>query len=122
MVDSEAAARARGISTGDIQGVGIVVGDGSSASVGWPQPQAQPELATLLDEFLDLLKCYQGSIEDVSSVRDSAIAVKSEIAEPSPKWGVVRGLLRGITASVARVDALTEAINNIQILVAHSFK
>jgi hypothetical protein len=122
MIDSEEAAQASGISTGHIQGVGIVVGHGSSASVGWPQPQAQLDLVTLLVEFLDLLKRHEESIEDASSVRESAIAVKSEAEKPSPKWGVVRGLLRGIAASVARVDALTEAVNNIQILVTHSFK
>lgn len=122
MVESEDAALASGISTGDIQGVGIVVGHGSSASVAWPQPQAQLELVTLLDKFLDELERYEGSISDASGVRESAIEVKSEIGKPSPKWGLVRGLLRGISASVKNVDSLLEAVKNIQALVSHGFK
>jgi hypothetical protein len=122
MIESEDGARSAGISTGDIRGVGIVVGHGSSASVAPAQPQAQLELVAMLDKFLDLLERCEASISDASSVRESAIEVKSEIGKPSPKWGLVRVLLRGISASVASVDSLVETVNNIQVLVSHSFK
>src|SRR4249919_319180 len=103
---------APGIKVGDVQGTGIVIGHGSSASVN--QPSAQRDAAALLDEFIQLLERHQSSVADAAGVHESAVAAKAELAEPSPRWGVVRGLLRGIAAGVAGVSALADAVNSIQ--------
>jgi len=110
------------ISTGDIKGVGIAVGPGSSASVKLSQPAMPADLTTELDKFIRLLERYQNEMPDAPSVRESAMEVQSEIGRPSPRWAIVRTLVAGIKASVANVAALTEAINNIQILVGHTAK
>jgi hypothetical protein len=117
MKDQQDGSRTSNISTGDIHGTGIVIGHGSSASVN--QPPEQRDAAALLDEFIQLLARYGGSVADAASIRESAAAAKAELAEPSPRWQVVRGLLRGIAAGVAGVSVLAEAVNNIQALVAH---
>lgn len=107
------------IKTGDVQGVGIVIGDGSSVNVGQSLPLAQREVIETLDEFLDLLDSCTGSVPDALDVRQSAQAAKAEAEESSPRWGIVRGLLKGIAASVAGVASLTDAIRNVQDLIAH---
>jgi hypothetical protein len=108
-----------GINVGDVQGTGIVIGHGSSASVKVHQPPAQPDVAALLDEFIGLLARHQDSVADAADIRESAATARAELAKPSPRWGVVRGLLKGIAAGVAGVSVLAEAVNNIQTLVAH---
>jgi hypothetical protein len=107
------------IRAGDVQGAGIVIGHGSSASVQQSLPPSQCEAIALLDEFLRLLASHESSVADASGIRESAVAARTEVGEPSPRWPVVRGLLRGIAAGVAGVSALTGAINNIQALVSH---
>jgi hypothetical protein len=117
MKDQQDRSRASNISVGDVHGTGIVIGHRSSASVN--QPSAQRDAATLLDEFIQLLASHEGSVADAVGLRESAAAAKAELAERSPRWQVVRGLLRGIAAGVAGVSVLAEAVNNIQALVAH---
>jgi len=117
MKDQQDRSRASGINVGDVQGTGIVIGHGSSASVN--QLPEQRHAAALLDEFIQLLARYEGSVADAAGVRESVTAAKAELAEPSPRWQAVRGLLRGIAAGVAGVSVLAEAVNNIQALVAH---
>jgi hypothetical protein len=80
-----------------------------------------PDLAAMLEKFLDLLDLYKPFIEDPPSVRESAVAVRSEVKKPSPNWGLVRGLLRGIAAGVGGVAALTGAVTNIQNLILYTF-
>lgn len=108
------------ISVGNIEdSVGVAIGHGSSVSVHQTRSPAQEEIIALLEEFIRSLGSYGNSLSDAREVRESAIAACAEAAEPSPRWHVVRGLLKGIGASVASVAALTDAINNIQVLVAH---
>jgi|SRR5215831_3396709 len=108
---------ASGINVGDVHGTGIVIGHGSSASVN--QLPEQRDAAALLDEFIRLLARHEALVADAAGLRESAVAVKAELVEPSPRWQVVRGLLRGIGAGVAGVSVLAEAVNNIQALVSH---
>jgi len=108
---------ASGINVGDVQGTGIVIGHRSSASVN--QLPEQRDAAALLDVFIQLLASHESSVADAAGVRQSAAAAKAELAERSPRWQMVRGLLRGIAAGVAGVSVLAEAVNNIQALVAH---
>jgi hypothetical protein len=119
MKDHEDRRPASGITVGDVQGTGIVIGHKSSASVELRQASPQRDAAALLDEFIRLLARHQSSVADAAGIRESAAAARAELAEPSPRWQVVRGLLRGISASVGGVSALAEAINRIQTLVAH---
>lgn len=107
------------IHTGDVRGRGIVIGHGSSASVGQALPPTQAQAIAMLDEFVRLLDSFESPVPDASDIREAAEAVKAEAEEPSPRWGIVRSLLKGIAASVAGVSALTDAIKNIQDLVAH---
>ena len=117
MKDQQGRSRASNISVGDVHGTGIVIGHESSVSVN--QLPAQRDAAVLLDEFIQMLARHEGSVTDAAGIRESAAAAQAELAEPSPRWQVVRGLLRGIAAGVAGVSALAEAVNNIQALVAH---
>jgi hypothetical protein len=106
------------ISVGDVRGTGIIIGHGSSASVN--QLSAQSDAAELLDELIQLLARDEGSVADAAGIRESAEVVKAELMEPSPRWRVVRSLLRGIAAGVAGVSVLAEVVNSIQVLVAQS--
>jgi hypothetical protein len=119
MKDHQERRPASGINVGDVQGTGIVIGHESSASVKLRQPSAQPDAAALLDEFIRLLARHESSVADAAGVRESAAAAKAELAEPSPRWQVVRGLLKGIAAGVAGVSALADTVNKIQALIAH---
>jgi hypothetical protein len=119
MKDHQDRRPASGINVGDVQGTGIVIGHGSSASVKLDPPSVQRDAAVLLDELIQLLASHESSVADAAGIRESAAAARAEVAEPSPRWQVVRGLLRGIAAGVASVSALAEAVNNIQALIAH---
>ena len=105
---------------GDVTGTGIVIGDGSSSSVtiGQSLSPIQIELSGKLDEFMGLLAQHERSVDDAAGVRESLMKAQREAGEPSPKWPIVRTLLRGIAASVNGVAVLTEAINNILVIVA----
>jgi hypothetical protein len=110
---------AAAITVGDVQGTGIVIGHGSSASVSTGLPSAQHDLVELLDEFIQLLETHHSSVPDASEIHESAAAAQTELADPSPRWRVVRGLLRGVAAGVAGVSALADVIDKIQALIAH---
>lgn len=107
------------ISVGDVEGTGIVIGHNSNASVTQFGPSVQGDVAALLDEFIQLFARYESTITDASGIHESMEAARVEVAAPSPRWPVVRGLLRGIAAGVTGVSALSEAIERIQALVAH---
>lgn len=112
--------RGRSIRIGNIENsTGIAIGDGAHASVIQPQPHMRDELSALLDEFMHSLERYGDAIGDAERVRKSVLDARAEVARPSPKWQAVRQTLTRIAASVAGVAALTDAINNIQALVAH---
>lgn len=106
------------ITVGDVQGTGIVIGHGSSAVVTqWSAVLA--EAAELLDEIIRRLELHHDSVPDPEGVLESAQAARSELAAPSPRWQVVRGLLRGVAAGVAGISALAEAVDKVQALIAH---
>jgi hypothetical protein len=119
MKDHQDGLPASDINVGDVKGTGIVIGHGSSASVKLRERSTQRDAVTLLDEFIQLLARHESSVADAAGVRESAAVAKAELAEPSPRWQVVRGLLRGIAAGVAGVSALADAVNSIQTLVTH---
>ncbi len=107
------------ITVGDIaNSVGIAIGEGASASVNQSSPPTQEELIGLLDEFIRSLGSYDDTLFNSHSIRESAIAARTEAARPSPRWRVIRRLLKGIAASVSGVATLTDAINNLEALVA----
>jgi hypothetical protein len=108
------------IRVGDIQNsIGIAIGNGTHVAVNQPQSSVQDEVSALLDDFIRSLGLYGDSLGDAQGVRQSATAVRAEVARPSPKWQAVRRMLTTIAAGVAGVATLTDAINNIQALVAH---
>lgn len=107
------------IHAGNVSGTGIVIGHGSSASVGPGLPPAQRDAIELLSQFIRLLDSFGDAVPGAADVHEAAEAAKAEAEEPSPRWGAVRSLLKGIAASVAGVSALTDAIMNIQDLVTH---
>jgi hypothetical protein len=71
----------------------------------------------MLDEFMDLLGRYEGSVDDAQGVRASVMEVQREATEPAPRWPIICTLLRGVASSVGGVAALTEAINSILTLL-----
>jgi hypothetical protein len=119
MKDHQDKHRTSSINVGDVQGTGIVIGHGSSASIELSQPSEQRDVAALLDEFILLLMRNQNYVADAADIHESAAAARDEVEKPSPRWGVVRGLLTGIAAGVASVSVLAEAVDNILALVAH---
>jgi len=107
-------------SVGNIQNsTGIVIGNESSVSVNQTVPSMHVEVIVQLDEFIRSLGSYGNSLTDAHDIRECAAAARAEAAEPTPRWHVVSRLLKRIAASVASVAALTEAISNIQTLIAH---
>jgi len=106
------------ITVGDVQGVGIAIGHGSSAAVTqWSSSRI--EAAELLDELIRQLALAQDSFEDRADLIESAQAARSELAAPAPRWPVVRGLLKAVAAGVAGISSLAEAVDKVQMLIAH---
>lgn len=106
------------IKVGDVKGTGIVIGHGSSAVVA-QLPAAQIEAGELLDEVIQQLELHRESVPDPEGLLESAQDARSELAEPSPRWSVVRGLLRGVAAGVVGISTLAEAVDKVQALIAH---
>jgi hypothetical protein len=106
------------IKVGDIKGTGIVVGHGSSAVVA-QLPAAQIEAVELLDDIIRQLVLHHDSVPDPEGVLESAQDARSELAVPSPRWSVVRGLLRGVAAGVVGISALADAVDKVQAVIAH---
>ena len=106
------------IKVGDVKGTGIVIGHGSSAVVA-QLPAAQIEAAERLDEIIRQLESHRDSITDPEGLLESAQEARSELAEPSPRWSVVRGLLRGVAAGVVGISTLAGAVDKVQALIAH---
>lgn len=104
------------ITVGDVQGTGIVIGHGSSAVV--QRPAALAEAAELLDEFIRQLELHSDSVADPEGVLESVQAARSELAAPSPRWSVVRGLLRGVAAGVVGIATLADAVDKVLALIA----
>jgi hypothetical protein len=106
------------ITVGDVEGTGIVIGHGSSAVVA-QLPAAQIAAVELLDEVIRQLELHPDSVTDPDGVLESARDARSELAEPSPRWSVVRGLLRGVAAGVVGISTLADAVDKVQALIAH---
>lgn len=96
---------------------GIAIGINSTASVNQTLPASQAEIVILLDKFISSLQQYAGSLSDTPDIHASAIAARAEAEKSSPKWPVIRSLLKAIAADVVRIAALTDAVNNIITLV-----
>jgi len=110
----------RNITVGNIsRSNAVAIGDNASASVHQPRPPAREELIAALSDFIQSLGPYEDSLPNSQAIRESAEAVRAEVKRPSPRWHVIRNSLKRIAASVTSVGALTEAINNLQTLVAH---
>jgi hypothetical protein len=97
---------------------GIAIGNGARATVNQSHPSERDEVGILLDDFIRSLGLYNDSVADPQGVRESTVEARAEVARPSPKWLEVRRMLTRVSAGVAGVAALTDAINNIQSLVA----
>ena len=106
------------ITVGNVQGTGIVIGHKSSAMV-TQRPATQTEAAELLDKIIRQLALHHDSVTDPEGVLESAQAARSELAAPSPRWQVVRGLLRGVAAGVVGISTLADAVDKVQALIAH---
>lgn len=111
-----------GITISGIHNSGVAIGPDVQVSVTPHQPSsAQRVAAELLSDFIRQLPQFDDSIEDPADIRDLAEAAQAEILKPSPRRPVVRHLLEVISARVAGVSTLADAINNIQELVARMF-
>src|SRR5262249_6892200 len=106
------------IRVGNIQNsIGVAIGNGARAEVNL-SPASQDDIRASLDDFIRLLGFYGDSLPDLPGVSKTATEARAEVARPSPKWQAVRRMLANIAAGVADVAALTDAINNVQSLVA----
>jgi hypothetical protein len=117
MTDSTERPSDHGISTGDVQGTGIVIGHHSSASVVQSLSPAQQQVAAMLGEFIKILAEHEGSVPDAADVRESALAARRETQQPSPRWPLVRTWVKGIQASVAGVSTLAATVAKIQAIL-----
>ncbi|HET7246173.1 MAG TPA: hypothetical protein VFJ07_15180 [Streptosporangiaceae bacterium] len=118
MTDHQRRAPGAPITIGDVQGVGIAIGHGSSAAVTQWSP-SRNEAVALLEELIRQLAMTQDSFEDRADLIESAKEARSELAAPSPRWPVVRGLLRGVAAGVAGIGSLADMVDKVQTLVTH---
>ena len=73
----------------------------------------------MLDEFIRLVEVHQSSVADAAGIREAAEVARAEVTGPSPRWNVMRAVLRGAATGVTSVSALAEAIDKIQALIAH---
>jgi hypothetical protein len=107
-------------SVGDITGSSdVVIGNNSAIVKGGFLPQVRHDLLGKLDEILSLLDDHAGSVADAAGVREAIEEAESEVRKPSPRWSIVRTLLRGVAVPVAGVAALTEVVNNVLEIVSH---
>jgi len=118
MTDRQNRRQGSPITVGDVQGVGITIGHGSPAAVTQWSP-SRTEAVELLDELIRRLAVTQDSFEDRADLIESAEKARSELAAPSPRWPVVRGLLGGVEAGVTGVASLADAVDKIQALITH---
>lgn len=118
MTDRRDSQQGSRITVGNVQGTGIVIGHESSAVVA-QLPAAQIKAVELLDEIIRQLELRHDSITDSEGVLESAQDARSELAEPSPRWSVVRSLLRGVAAGVVGISTLAGAVDKVQALIAH---
>jgi hypothetical protein len=73
----------------------------------------------MLDQFIHLLQSHHDSVANSADILRTAETARDKLAEPSPRWHIVKGLLKRVAAAVAGVSALAEAINNIQTIILH---
>jgi hypothetical protein len=108
------------ITVGNItNATGVAIGPGASASVDRPSQSVQHQAVAELDKFIRSLPSFAESLPDADATRNAAVAARTKAAHRSPRWDEVRRLLGQIAVSVAGISALTEAIINIQAIVAH---
>jgi hypothetical protein len=117
MTDRQDRPQGSPITVGDVQGVGIAIGHGSSAAVTQQWSSSRIEAAELLDELIRQLVLDQDSVEDPAVLIESAQAARTELAAPSPRWQAVRGLLRVVAAGVAGISTLADAVDKVQALI-----
>lgn len=122
MTDGQDMQQGSPITVGDIQGTGIAVGHGSFVSVTQQWPTARAEAAGLIDEMIRQLALHRDALADPEGVIESAEAARSEVAAPTPRWPVVRGLLRGVAAGVVGISTLADAVDKVQELIGHLIK
>lgn len=107
------------ITTGNIEGTGIVVGHHSSASVQQSAGAGRDDVVALLNKFLAELNedgLPQGSQE---SLRELAETARDLASEPTPKWHAVRSMVATIADHLPKASALTIIITNVQTLIGH---
>lgn len=121
MADKQENNRSSAITTGDITGTGIVVGHSSSSYVSQDEALSpvQLEIVAKLEGVIRLLDSDEALAEDPDEVRDLVNDAKEEAEKASPRWHIVRSLLKGTAASLTSGSALTQIIANIEKLVQH---
>lgn len=113
----------QGIRTGDVAGVGIVIGNESqvvNVAAGTPVlPSAGSEALRALDAFMRLLAEHGSEVRDADEVRESADAMKAEIRKKRPNKLLLVSVLQGIATSVSGVAVLAEAAARVYDAIAH---
>lgn len=110
----------REITTGDVTGVGIVIGDGSYvANVTAGVPPAWLDASRALDAFMKLLAEHESEVPNADEVQGAANAMKAEVHRKRPNKLSLLSLVRGITGSVSGVAVLAEAAARISDAIAH---
>ncbi|HEY2519583.1 MAG TPA: hypothetical protein VGJ19_05695 [Streptosporangiaceae bacterium] len=108
-----------GISTGDIQGTGIVVGHHSSAEVHQGAETGRDDVVVLLNEFLAKLNETDPPPANPENLRELAETARDLASEPKPKWHAVRSMVATIAEHLPKASALTIIISNVQSLIGH---
>jgi hypothetical protein len=108
------------ITTGDVTGVGIVIGGGSSVqNVTVGIPPAWLDASRALDAFMKLLAEHESEVPNADEVLGAASAMKAEVHQKQPNKLSLLSLLGGITGSVSGVAVLAEAAARISDAIAH---
>ena len=113
----------QGISTGDVTGVGIVIGNESQvvnvAAGTLVLPPAASEALRALEAFTRLLAEHDSEVPDPNQVRESADALKTEVRKKRPNKLLLFSVLEGIATRVAGIAALAEAAARVYDAIAH---
>lgn len=110
----------REITTKDVTGVGIVIGDGSYVkNVTAGVPPAWLDASRALDALIKLLAEHEGEVPNADEILGAANAMKADVHRERPNRLFLLSLLGGITGSVSGVAVLAEAAARISDAIAH---
>lgn len=106
------------LQAGDITDSAIAAGNHASAKIGSRKIELSPAQTSEIEQILDLIIFRLGRLEE-TEVRQDAEAVREEVRRKKVNVGLLRPALKGIAASLASVQSLSDIAANLLALTRH---